>query len=59
MQKLNHLAIVRFIGINFMSLVDPELHKPTIITDYLPRGSLRDIFNDEENGLSKQYWTST
>lgn len=59
MQKLNHLAIVKFIGINFMSLVDHELHRPTIITDYLQNGSLKDIFDNEANSLSKQYWTTT
>lgn len=59
MQKLNHPAIDKFYGINFMSLVDPTLHKPTIFSNYFPNGSLKDIFDDEKNGISKQYWTST
>ena len=49
MHKLKHPAIAELVGINFMSLIDQKLHKPTIVTNYFPNGSLKDIVNNKEN----------
>lgn len=59
MQKLNHPAIAKLVGINFMSLINPLLHKPTIILDYFPNKSLKNIFDDEINSSSQHNWTLT
>lgn len=47
-QKLDHPAIVKFKGINFKSLKNPTESNPTIITEYLPHGSLKDNLDKEK-----------
>lgn len=59
LHKLDHPSIVKFMGINFQSFRDPKLLEPTIITEYLPHGSLRDNLNKEKNSLSDLEWTVT
>lgn len=59
MQKLNHAAIVKFIGINFRSFSDQQYLQPTIITEYLRHGSLKDILLKEKSSLSNKEWTAT
>lgn len=46
-QKSKHPLIANFYGINYQSLLDPSKLNPTIITEYLPNGSLKSIFNNE------------
>lgn len=40
LQKLHHPSIVNFKGINFQSFDDQKKLQPTIITDFIPNGSL-------------------
>lgn len=59
LRKLEHLSIVKFIGINFKSFKDPTKLEPTIITEYYPHGSLKDILSKEMKSLSDPNWDST
>lgn len=46
--KLDHPAIVKFHGIYFHSFDDPKLLEPTILTEYLSNGSLKEILDKEK-----------
>ena len=59
LHKLDHPSIVKFIGINFKSFSDPNKFEPTIITEFLPNGSLKDNLNKERSSLSNPNWTPT
>ena len=59
LRKLQHPAIVGFIGINFQSFNDPQIFQPTIITEYVPKGSLKSVLNLEKASLSKRGWNAT
>ena len=48
--KLNYSSIVKFKGVNFSSFTDPLKLEPTIITEYLPNGSLKENLEKERNG---------
>lgn len=48
LHKLDHPAIVKFIGINFHSFIDPSKLEPTILTEYLPNGSLKKVLDNEK-----------
>ena len=49
LNKIKHQSIVKFYGINFQSFKDRIKFEPTILTEYLPNGSLRDILDQEKN----------
>ncbi|KAK8852781.1 hypothetical protein M9Y10_017771 [Tritrichomonas musculus] len=55
LQKLNHPGILKFKGINFQSFQDPTQFSPSIITEYLPNGSLKSILSKAH----KKKWTNT
>lgn len=57
LNKLDHPAIVKFYGINFHSFLDFEKLEPTILTEYLPNKSLKDVISTKSNQKSK--WTAT
>lgn len=57
--NLDHPAIVKFKGINLQSFDDKEKLQPTIITEYLSKGSLRANIDDEARSLAKEDWTPT
>ncbi|KAK8886595.1 hypothetical protein M9Y10_042059 [Tritrichomonas musculus] len=59
LHQLHHPSIVQFIGINFQSLDDVGALSPTIITEYIPNGSLKKILNDEKNFNADHKWTPT
>lgn len=44
LRRLNHPAIIKFYGISFQSLTDASKFEPTIITEYMPKGSLSTIY---------------
>ena len=58
-QILEHPAILKFYGISFHSLEDPYIFEPTIILEYMPNGTLRDILDKERNGLANENWSTT
>ena len=57
--KLNHPAIVNFFGINFHSFDDPFNLEPTILTEYMPNGSLKEILDKEKKSISDSNWSPT
>lgn len=59
LHKLKHPCIVEFIGVNFQSFTDPSKLSPSIITEYLPHGSLKTILDQEKRALADFNWTST
>lgn len=59
LQKLNHPSIVKFIGINFHSFEDSTSLKPTILTEYLPNKSLKEILDNEKQSIANADWTPT
>ena len=59
LRELHHPNIVQFIGINFQSFTDPNKLEPSIITEFLRNGSLKDILDKEKQSLSASGWTPT
>ena len=59
LHKISHPSIVKLIGINFKSFENPQLLQPTIITEYLRRGSLKDNLDSERQALSDIDWTAS
>ena len=59
LNKLDHPAIIKFIGINFKSFSNAQIFEPTIITEYLSYGSLKYNMDKERNVLSDHNWTPT
>lgn len=57
--KMKHPAIVKFYGINFHSFDNPDKLEPTIITEYLPHGSLKNMLNNEKKSRADFDWTPT
>lgn len=62
--NLKHPAIVKFYGINFHSFIkegdfQPIKLEPTILTECLQKGSLKDIINREKKGLADHGWNAT
>lgn len=57
LSSFNHPSILRFIGYS-TSDFEGNFH-PTIITEYAPNGTLRDILDEEIMGLSKPGWNMT
>ena len=58
-QKINHPSIVKIKGINFQSFTNPKVLEPTILSEYLPNGSLKEIINKEKKSISDFHWNST
>lgn len=59
LQKLDHKSIVKFVGINFQSFADPIRLEPSIITEYLPNKSLKEVLDKEKQSLADENWTPT
>ncbi|KAK8871543.1 hypothetical protein M9Y10_007275 [Tritrichomonas musculus] len=59
LHKLKHPAIVKFIGINLHSFDNPDKLEPTIITEYVSHGSLKEILKKEQNSIADSKWTPT
>lgn len=59
LRSLDHPAIVKFYGVNFHSFDDPTQLEPTILTEYLPNGSLKVILKKEQRGLADHDWNAT
>ncbi|KAK8849869.1 hypothetical protein M9Y10_018456 [Tritrichomonas musculus] len=59
LHKLDHPAIIKFIGINFQSFTNSRIFQPTIITEYMPNGSLKENLNNERRSLSGDGWNAT
>lgn len=57
--NLHHPSIVHFIGINFQSFLDPRQMSPTIITEFLPNGSLKEILDKEKKSIADPGWNPT
>lgn len=54
--SLDHPSILKFYGINFRSFDNANILQPTLITDYIPNGSLRNILNKSKKD---EKWTPT
>lgn len=59
LHKLDHPAIVKFFGINFHSFTNSTILEPTILTEYLPNKSLKEILDKEKRTLADKNWTAT
>lgn len=59
LNKLNHPAVVKFFGINFHSFIDQTKLEPTILTEYLPCGSLKSILSAGRKGNPVKAWNAT
>lgn len=59
LHKLRHPAIVKFYGINFHSFIESDKLEPTILTEYVSNGSLKDIFDKADSGNADHNWTAT
>lgn len=57
--KLDHPTILKFLGINFRSLKDLSIYQPTIITEFMPHGSLKEILDKEKNSIADDNWSPT
>ena len=55
LHKLHHPSIIKFYGINFHSFDDPNQLQPTIITEYLEHGSLRDVIDKSKKETNKKW----
>lgn len=49
--KLNHPAILKFFGLNFVSFNSSHLILPKMITEYVPNGSLRKLIDEKSTKL--------
>lgn len=59
LNKLNHPSIVKFHGINFHSFKDNSKLEPTILTEYVSNGSLKNVLDREREGSVDKKWNST
>ncbi|KAK8899348.1 hypothetical protein M9Y10_001662 [Tritrichomonas musculus] len=55
--KLNHPSILKFFGFSPFNFHKDE--KPTIITEFMPNGSLADIIELERKSNSSSFWNET
>lgn len=49
LHQFNYPSIVKFIGINFKHHAESNTLSPTIITEYLPNGSLKKYISGKNN----------
>lgn len=59
LHKLIHPSIVQFKGVNFKSFKNSSILQPTIITEYLPQGSLKDSIEKERRCIAPHEWNTT
>lgn len=59
LSKINHPAIVQFYGINLHSFEDPSILEPTILIEYYPKGSLKEILDNEKLSNADDNWSPT
>ena len=59
LSKLKHCSIVKYYGISFRSFEDPSILQPGIITEYVSKGSLKSILDNEKIANAEFDWTST
>ncbi|KAK8845896.1 hypothetical protein M9Y10_020824 [Tritrichomonas musculus] len=59
LHKLDHPSIVKFKGINLKSFDDEMKLQPTIITEYLAHGSLKENLDKEKISLADSNWNAT
>ena len=57
MAALNHSSIIRYVGFSEIDFKDKPY--PTIILEYAPNGTLKNIIDRENSGLSHEYWNDT
>lgn len=58
-QKVNHPAICKFYGINFVSLANPDQFQPSMLIDYCPKGSLYNMIDLERKSMAWFDWNLT
>ncbi|KAK8883823.1 hypothetical protein M9Y10_042922 [Tritrichomonas musculus] len=59
LHSLDHPAIVKFYGVNFHAFDDPSQLSPTILTEYLAKGSFKEVLKKAEHGLADHEWNAT
>lgn len=59
LHKLKHPYIVKFHGVNFHSFDDNTKLEPTILTEYVVNGSLKDVLNKERKNAADPKWNAT
>lgn len=59
MNTLNYPAIVKFHGINIQDSDDPNIFRPSILTEYVPNGSLKSTIKKWKSTKPAAYWTPT
>lgn len=59
LHELDHPCIVKFKGINFKSFTDNTQFQPAILTECMPKGSLRSNLINEDKSLADKEWTPT
>ncbi|KAK8836560.1 hypothetical protein M9Y10_037493 [Tritrichomonas musculus] len=59
LQKLHHPAIVKFYGINFHSFDHSKQFQPTLLLEYLSKGSLKEMLDKEKKSAADDEWNST
>ena len=57
--KLNHPAIIKLKGINFISHEDPTKFQPTLLLEYCKNGTLKDSIEKERKSIADPDWTPT
>lgn len=57
--QLDHPSVLKFLGVNFRSLKNLKQFQPTIITEYLPNGSLKAILDKEKKSIADSNWSPT
>ena len=57
MEALNHPSIIRFYGCSKTDF--KNYPRPTIITEYAPNGTLKNIIEYEQSSISHKYWDDT
>lgn len=57
--QLDHPSVLKFLGVNFRSLKNLKQFQPTIITEYLPNGSLKAILDKEKKSIADGNWSPT
>lgn len=50
--ELDHPSIIKFIGLNFVSLTKSTQFQASVITELMPNGSLRNILDNKSNKLN-------
>lgn len=59
LHTLNHPAIVKFYGINLHEFNNATILHPTILTEYLENGALKQILDNEKKSIADDNWNCT